>query len=399
MQLDLKTLLLCLLIGQMFTIILILVYRSRYDAGDPNTSLFVSAKCLQSVVLVILMLKDSLDSQHTILVIALLALSGGILETIAILRILGAWHHTIKKYYSVLFGIAVVFTLLIHLFTLKESYVIAFISLAGALITIYLAYILLVKVEKTSLGRIIGLLYCTVILSLFGRALEPLFSTFSQSALVSDFLIQLFYLGIYLQMFLGTAGIMLLSREAAYTELERVATYDELTGILNRRSFVKRAQSLIATSATARIPFSFLLLDVDHFKSVNDTYGHNTGDMVLEDLARVIKRELRSDDLFGRFGGEEFAVLLYNADVSTSDEIAERMRKAVIGSVINGRRLHYTISIGVITILSGERSSLNTLYKRSDTALYQAKQRGRNCVVRSHGQSILSSLRKTDVSP
>lgn len=392
MQLDLKTLLLCLLLGQMFTIMLIVVYRSRYDARDPNISLFVSAKCLQSAVLVILLLKASIASQHTILVIALLALSGELLETTAILKFLGAWNPAVKRFYVVLFGSAIAFTSLVHFLFLEESYVIAFTSFAGVLISVYLAYILLVKVKKTSLVQIIGLLYCAVILSLFGRAIEPLFSYLGISTLGSDLLLQLFYLGIYLQMFLGTAGIMLLTREASYTELERVATYDELTGTLNRRSFVKLAQPLLATSA-ARIPYSFLLLDVDHFKSVNDTYGHNTGDMVLEDLARKIKQELRSDDLFGRFGGEEFAVLLYNADERTSDEIAERMRKAVIGSVINGRSLHYTISIGVITVRSGERYSLNALYKRSDTALYEAKQRGRNCIVRSYGQSSLSSLR------
>lgn len=103
-------------------------------------------------------------------------------------------------------------------------------------------------------------------------------------------------------MFLGTAGFMLLSREQSYAELERVTTYDELTGVLNRRAFVLRAQPLIAAAAKEKMPFSFMLLDVDHFKQVNDTYGHDTGDRVLQDFARRIEHQLGSGDLFGRFG-------------------------------------------------------------------------------------------------
>jgi diguanylate cyclase (GGDEF)-like protein len=175
--------------------------------------------------------------------------------------------------------------------------------------------------------------------------------------------------------------------------MERVATYDELTGILNRRSFVLRARPLIAASTIKKLPYSFLLLDVDHFKSINDTYGHNMGDQVLADLASTIEQQLGNGDLIGRFGGEEFAVLLHRADEKSSDVIAEGMRTAIIGSIIHGVPLHYTISIGVITIESGERFSLNNLYKLCDTALYQAKKKGRNCVVRSYENTKVSSFR------
>jgi diguanylate cyclase (GGDEF)-like protein len=175
--------------------------------------------------------------------------------------------------------------------------------------------------------------------------------------------------------------------------MERVATYDELTGILNRRSFVLRARPLITASTMKKLPYSFLLLDVDHFKSINDTYGHNMGDQVLADLASKIEQQLGNGDLIGRFGGEEFAVLLHRADENSSDVIAEGMRTAVTGSIIHGVPLHYTISIGVITIESGERLSLNNLYKLSDNALYQAKKKGRNCVVRSYENTKVSSFR------
>lgn len=391
MLLELKTLLVCLFMGHFFMVVLIVVYRSYYETREGTSSLFVTAKCLQLAVLIILILRNLIDSPLIILVSALLVLFAAALDIIALLRLLGVDSHRVKRYYYLVVGSATAYLILNYSIYHEVRFIIAFTSLAGVLIAVYPVYILCVELKRTGLQKIIGLLYSIVILSLVGRALEPLYSYIGLSTQASAVLLHFFYLGIYLQMFLGTAGFMLLSREATYTELERVATYDELTGIMNRRSFVKRAQPLIAISAVTRQPFSFLLLDVDHFKNVNDTHGHNNGDRVLKDLALRIQRELRSDDLFARFGGEEFAVLLANTDENMSDEIAERMRKAVMDTTIEGTPIPYTISIGVITTSSGERTTLNALYKRSDIALYEAKQKGRNCVVRSYGQPTQST--------
>ncbi|MEK3749536.1 GGDEF domain-containing protein [Paenibacillus sp. FSL E2-8871] len=383
MHLDLQTLLMCLFLWQSFTVLLIVVYRLRY-AQEQTSSLFITAKYLQLAALILLLLKDFMDSPLSLPIIALLALAGGTLESLALLMLLRVFGSKVERYYSILFGVSILVVVLMYLLMPEDPLVIPVACLAGVLIIAYPAYILCLKVMETSLQIIMGLLYCIVILSLAGRALEPLYSVLGIDTQVSQFLYVFFYLGIYLYMFLGTAGIMLLYREDSFAEMERVATYDELTGILNRRSFVLRARPLIAASAMKKLPYSFLLLDVDHFKSINDNYGHNTGDQVLTDLASKIEQQLGHGDLIGRFGGEEFAVLLHRADEKSSDVIAEGMRTAVIGSMIHGVPLHYTISIGVITIESGERFSLNNLYKLCDNALYQAKKKGRNCVVRSY---------------
>ncbi|MNZ60936.1 putative diguanylate cyclase YdaM [compost metagenome] len=383
MHLDLQTLLVCLFLWQSFTVLLIVVYRLRY-AQEQTSSLFITAKYLQLAALILLLLKDFIDTPLSLPIIALLALAGGTLESLALLMLLRVFGSKVERYYSILFGVSIVVVVLMYLLMPEDPLVIPVACLAGVLIIAYPAYILWLKVMETSLQIIMGLLYCLVILSLAGRALEPLYSVLGINTQVAQFLYLFFYLGIYLYMFLGTAGIMLLYREDSFAEMERVATYDELTGILNRRSFVLRARPLIAASAMKKLPYSFLLLDVDHFKSINDNYGHNTGDQVLTDLASKIEQQLGHGDLIGRFGGEEFAVLLHRADEKSSDVIAEGMRTAVIGSMIHGVPLHYTISIGVITIESGERFSLNNLYKLCDNALYQAKKKGRNCVVRSY---------------
>lgn len=382
-SLDFKTLLACLFFGNFFTVMLTLAYRSRYPK-DGTSLLFLTAKILQLVIMILLLLREYREFKVVLPCIILLNLAGGTAEIFALLKILEVYSERIKRIYYTLTGCTALGLLLLYLLSPDEPRLIASASLAGALLLGYPAYILCWKVKKTPLQEIMGLLYGIVILSMLCNASRLVYLP-PEGSPIGEWLQVFFYIGIYLLMFLGTAGFMLLSREQSYAELERAATYDELTGILNRRAFVLRARPLIAAAAKEMAPFSFLLLDVDHFKQVNDTYGHDTGDKVLRDFARRIERQLGNGDLFGRFGGEEFAVLLHRSDEEASEEVAERLRRSVLDATIDGIMLSYTVSIGLITIVSGERVPLNTLYKLSDTALYQAKQRGRNCVVRSHG--------------
>lgn len=384
-SLDFKTLLACLFFGNFFTVMLTLAYRSRYPK-DGTSLLFLTAKILQLVIMILLLLREYREFKVVLPCIILLNLAGGTAEIFALLKMLEVHSERIKRIYYTLTGCAALALLLLYLLSPDVPRLIAAASLAGALLLIYPAYMLCWKVKKTPLQEIMGLLYGIVILSMLCNASRLVYPP-PEGSPIGEWMQVFFYIGIYLLMFLGTAGFMLLSREQSYAELERAATYDELTGILNRRAFVLRARPLIAAAAKEIAPFSFLLLDVDHFKQVNDTYGHDTGDKVLRDFARRIERQLGNGDLFGRFGGEEFAVLLHRADEEASGEVAERLRRSVLDATIDGITLSYTVSIGLITIVSGERVPLNTLYKLSDTALYQAKQRGRNCVVRSHGHA------------
>lgn len=256
MHLDLQTLLVCLFLWQSFTVLLIVVYRLRY-AQEQTYSLFITAKYLQLAVLILLLLKDYIDSSLSLPIIVLLALAGATLESLALLMLLRVFGNKVEKYYSILFGVSIIVVVLMYLFKQEDSLVIAVACLAAVLIIAYPAYVLCLKVMETSLQMIMGQLYFIIILSLAGRALEPLYSVLGFNTQVTQFLYLIFYLGIYLYMFLGTAGIMLLYREDSFAEMERVATYDELTGILNRRSFLLRARPLIAASAMKKLPYSF----------------------------------------------------------------------------------------------------------------------------------------------
>ncbi len=182
--------------------------------------------------------------------------------------------------------------------------------------------------------------------------------------------------------FLGIALVSLMpvtvasvtrTRDDLMRRLERAATRDFLTDALNRSAFTIAAKRLLAQE-----PAAALMLDLDRFKQVNDTHGHAAGDKVLQAFARVVERNLRDDDVFGRIGGEEFAVLL-RCDRAEASEVAERIRTAFAAertTIDDGTVLQATVSIGVA---SGS-DDLDTLLAHADEALYRAKNDGRNRV-------------------
>lgn len=169
--------------------------------------------------------------------------------------------------------------------------------------------------------------------------------------------------------------------QTANDELTRMATTDALTGIANRRYFMDRANMELARSERAEIFFSLIALDLDHFKKINDEYGHQAGDRVLRQVSTAIGEMLRSSDLFGRLGGEEFCILLPETQLGEAVVIAHRIRQRVANlSIKHGERsLHVSISLGVAEYPS-DGANIESLYGEVDRRLYAAKAAGRNCV-------------------
>jgi diguanylate cyclase (GGDEF)-like protein/PAS domain S-box-containing protein len=160
------------------------------------------------------------------------------------------------------------------------------------------------------------------------------------------------------------------------------ATRDALTGAANRGHFAEMATIEIDRAKRFAEPLSLLLIDVDHFKRINDTYGHETGDRVIQTLAETCMTNARKIDLFARLGGEEFAMLLPRANKEPAAEIAQRLRR-VLGErrvpVSGGREIAFTVSIGVSSLRPTTRD-LAELLRNADAALYKAKREGRNRV-------------------
>ncbi|MBD1598477.1 GGDEF domain-containing protein [Pseudomonas typographi] len=165
-------------------------------------------------------------------------------------------------------------------------------------------------------------------------------------------------------------------------ELQRLATTDVLTQSSNRRHFFECAHREFEQARLQGSPMSFLLLDIDDFKIINDSYGHQEGDTVLQHIAEVGKGTLRRGDVFGRIGGEEFAAVFPGCAADMAKQIAERLQREIqrLSFNYNGKQYGVTVSQGLTTILDTDEA-LDNLYSRADAAMYQAKRQGKNQII------------------
>ncbi len=192
---------------------------------------------------------------------------------------------------------------------------------------------------------------------------------------------------VYFEAFLLTVGgaalVILLGRERTELQQRKAATIDALTDVATRGAFMAHAAAALAMSQQRDEPLSLVLFDLDHFKRINDTFGHAMGDVVLKEFAATASRVMRTSDRLGRIGGEEFAMVLPGADASAAFVIADRIRDAFATAcrVVEEAEVFATVSAGVAT--AHPNSTLDGLLRESDELLYQAKAQGRNLVRRA----------------
>lgn len=171
------------------------------------------------------------------------------------------------------------------------------------------------------------------------------------------------------------------AREMIESELRRIADADTMTGVMNRRSFLERCDKSASITRTRQQPMSVIVLDIDHFKTVNDTYGHAAGDAVIVAVVERLSSNIRQTDLLGRIGGEEFGICLPKATVEIAARVADDLRRRLCAEPVTlpeGMALTVTASFGVAELQPGE--TIHDMINRADRALYAAKQGGRNRV-------------------
>lgn len=165
--------------------------------------------------------------------------------------------------------------------------------------------------------------------------------------------------------------------------LERIATTDELTGLPNRRHFFDTARTIVALARRNDLPIACLMIDIDFFKKINDTYGHQAGDMVLKNVAELMQKNKREGELLARFGGEEFVMCLFKADEAAAFGAAERFRKRIDEMKIQldeSKAIFVTVSAGCSALAGDSLTDIDKLIAMADEALYRAKNNGRNKV-------------------
>ena len=257
---------------------------------------------------------------------------------------------------------------------------------AGLIISLMCFYLLIITPEKRP--RVSELVMGIGFLTIAATALVRFFAVLVNFHSHSDRLFQpsiahSFVFGLFFVSILGlTFSFSLMIYDSFMAEIMRLATLDSLTEVYNRAAMENLTNKEIERSKRHNLPMSFLLLDLDHFKKVNDSYGHQVGDLTLKKIVKVIGGELRDPDFLGRFGGEEFTVLLPETDFSDAEIVAERIRQVVEETEISALNTTFkiTISIGLAT-LNHSADDFQELFRRADLGLYKAKQTGRNQVV------------------
>ncbi len=219
-----------------------------------------------------------------------------------------------------------------------------------------------------TLGRIVGAVSVTL-----DTESEVAAHNKAERVVIASHLV-LWAAGIIALMSIGSWWWILLNR------LERSATRDVLTGLYNRQSLMEQFAGEVERAARYGHPLSVLMLDIDHFKCVNDDYGHQAGDAVLKGLSRTLGESVRGTDVIGRYGGEEILIVCPETDAATARELAERIRATVAATPIkaDSQAISITVSIGVSSFEKGV--DVKALVKQADVALYQAKDSGRNRV-------------------
>lgn len=197
-------------------------------------------------------------------------------------------------------------------------------------------------------------------------------------------------ISLYLLLLINGFGFLLLSKEMQDAELDRISIVDQLTGAPNRRGFFNALLPWLSLARRPGHPTALLVLDLDHFKRINDDYGHTVGDFVLRSVVEIGQKQLRDSDLIGRLSSEEFAVLLPRTGLPEASIVAERMRQAIQDVPIKTERaiIHVTASFGLTIIRDDD--SMVTLLKRADDALQEAKNQGRNRVIETQKSNDLS---------
>lgn len=392
-QLDVRTLFFVLIVVSLVLAMSLWVgVGQRFRAG---LGLWVSSLLLQCVVFALFALRGRIGDLWTVILPNGLFLVCITLKAAAIMQFYGqrmarAWHVLPSLVLMLLFAL-----LINHVGprVLIGSMAYAAAQFALAWLVLHLATPATHQATRLLVvGLVIGAL------AFFARAMVALISPQEVNDLLGPSQLQAvsFLLGMIV-IIMTSIGFLLLYKERAEDDAQRQAATDPLTETFNRRMFLELGAKEVARSRRSHVPLSLIMMDLDHFKKVNDKHGHAAGDEVLRRFVDVTNICLRREDMLVRYGGEEFCVLLPEVSDLQAEALAERIRYAVEHATFRYRDqvIPTTVSVGVASLRGDEDETLAELLQRADEALYAAKNGGRNRVVVCPQNSTLAMLMRS----
>lgn len=354
----------------------LLFFRKSDDIRDVTRLWIGSQLVLSCAFILYLGLKTGLYFWFSTLPNAMVA-CGQTLMLIAIARFLSVS----VRYFIVVGVIAICLQLSFRSLGWSDHHRLAAVLTVTATLQAHVVYLLAKQWSiSTQLLRFLTCANAIVSLSYLARATESYFANEQGISFFGGWGQTVGLMGLYVNAMINGFGMILLLKERADAELLRLSTLDPLTETLNRRSFISYANDQIALARRHQHSISVLMGDIDHFKKINDQFGHHAGDTAICTLVADMRANLRASDAIGRWGGEEFVVLLPKTTVAGAKQLALRLMSKFAAEVMvfEGHEFSATISIGVAELLENE--DVGGVIDRADHALYRAKNNGRNRV-------------------
>ena len=382
-NLDIKTMIGILFWGNLALAFLILRYYLYHEAGNEKTLIkwFGIAKILQAIAWFLLFMRGYISDIFSVYFGNILLFVGFYLDSLVILKINTKTKRLWFQLQIVWLALSVIAFVFFEIWLGTGNIRIAIASLSVFCIFVTPNLLNITNKLSSRFQKFIGFTSLLFLLLLLMRALSSLFnedvSLFTNNVLQSGTFILLFLL-----MFVNGMGFLLIMYERSYELVKMSSNLDPLTKIYNRRYFMNKAEAYYHRALGEQKSLSFLFIDIDFFKKVNDTYGHLFGDEVLKMVAKAISENIRPLDLCCRFGGEEFLILAHETNNDQAVIISNRIREVIQKMVfLENPEFKCTVSVGVYSGLPDSTQNIQHFIDNADQALYKAKESGRNRVV------------------
>ena len=382
MVFDVRTCLVLLLVSNSVSLFLLLFPLARRQKNMTGERILALSKVVQSLAWLAFLYNNILPDYISIHIAGLALYSGLALEAIAISTVQRG--EIESRYYEYIIYTSAILAV-IWLFPMGGVSLLWKVTVSSSLVSVYFSIVcirLMFREEVFLLTRIFSFVYFVNATLLFIRS-SRVHEIDNVNVYSSVEVYDMSFLVLFAATQLGVFGFILIKKEEAENAIATQAMTDSLTGIYNRKSFEDRSMEHISIARRKKLPCALILYDIDHFKRINDNYGHPTGDQVIISFARILKNTVRHYDCVGRCGGEEFGVFLVDIPLEEALKVAERIRIRAERDCITGlEQIQYTVSGGMTHFVPEDDapSVFIGYYESSDIALYSAKGNGRNQV-------------------